>query len=64
MRESLAKMSSVGLTELQRHLAQYIDRVERGESIVITRYGKPMAVLIPIPKARDLGLLRDISKQL
>jgi prevent-host-death family protein len=39
--------SSVGAYEVKTHLAELLDRVERGETITITRHGKPIAKLVP-----------------
>jgi prevent-host-death family protein len=39
--------SSVGAYEAKRHLAELLDRVEGGETITITRHGKPIAKLVP-----------------
>ena len=39
--------SSVGSYEARTHLPQLLDRVEHGETIVITRHGKPVARLVP-----------------
>lgn len=43
-------MESVGIYEAKTHLAQLIDRVEKGERITITRRGVPVAVLQPVKK--------------
>jgi prevent-host-death family protein len=40
--------STVGAYEAKTHLAQLLDRVAEGERIVITRHGKPAAVLAPL----------------
>lgn len=40
-------MSSVGAYEAKTHLPQLLGRVERGETITITRHGKPVARLVP-----------------
>jgi prevent-host-death family protein len=40
--------STVGAYEAKTHLAQLLDRVAEGERIVITRHGKPAAVLAPV----------------
>ena len=40
-------MSSVGAYEAKTHLAELLDRVEKGERITITRHGRPVAQLIP-----------------
>lgn len=37
---------SVGAFDAKTHLSQYLDEVEKGESIQITRRGKPVAVLV------------------
>ena len=39
--------SSVGSYEAKTHLPQLLDRVEHGETIIITRHGKPVARLVP-----------------
>jgi prevent-host-death family protein len=36
----------VGAYEAKTHLPQLLDRVERGETITITRHGKPVAKLV------------------
>ena len=40
-------MRSVPATEAKAHLAQLLSVVERGQSIAITRHGKPIAHLVP-----------------
>lgn len=40
-------MTSVGAYHLKTHLAELLDRVERGERITITRHGQAVAQLIP-----------------
>ena len=41
-------MPEVGAFEAKTHLSQLLDQVERGETITITRHGKPVARLFPI----------------
>ena len=41
-------METVGAFEAKAHLTEILDRVERGESLTITRDGKPVAHLVPI----------------
>jgi len=41
-------MSSVGAYEAKTHLPELLDRVSKGERIVITRRGVPVAVLVPV----------------
>ena len=40
-------MREVQATEAKTHLAQLLSEVEHGETIAITRYGKPIAHLVP-----------------
>ena len=42
-------MKSVGSYEAKTHLPRLLSRVEKGETITITKHGKPIAVLSPIP---------------
>ncbi|MDG5807806.1 type II toxin-antitoxin system Phd/YefM family antitoxin [Streptomyces ossamyceticus] len=44
-------MKTMTATEASRNFASVLDSAERGETIVITRGGKRLAVLGPAPKA-------------
>jgi prevent-host-death family protein len=45
-------MATVGSYEAKTHLPQLLERVEHGETITITRHGKPVARLVPaVPTA-------------
>ncbi len=44
-------MQQVQIAEAKAHLSALIERVETGEEIIIARRGKPVARLIPEPKA-------------
>jgi prevent-host-death family protein len=44
---------AVGAFEAKTHLSNLLERVERGESITITRHGKPVARLVPVREASD-----------
>lgn len=46
-------MESIGAFEANTHLAELLDRVEHGESVTITRHGKPVAQLVPVSSARE-----------
>ena len=41
-------MGSIGAFEAKTHLSELLDRVARGEKIVITRHGVPAAMLVPV----------------
>jgi prevent-host-death family protein len=43
-----AKEKRVSLREVNQHLTRYVKAVEAGERIVITRLGKPVALLSPL----------------
>jgi prevent-host-death family protein len=42
-------------------LAELLDEVERGETIVITRHGKPVARLVPDPAGRQREIEQAIA---
>ena len=56
-------MTQVNVDEIKRDLPAYLQRVEAGETIVITQAGKPMAEIKPIildsEKQRPFGLCAD-----
>lgn len=39
-------MITVGAFDAKTHLSSLLDRVERGEEVVITRHGRPVARLV------------------
>ena len=44
-------MGSVGVRELKNRLAEYLRRTKRGEEVIVTERGKPIALLQPILSA-------------
>lgn len=50
-------MDTVTIRELRNRGGDVVDRVERGETVVVTRSGRPVAELRPL---RSLGLSRDV----
>lgn len=44
----------VGLREMNQQFTEYVQKVEQGEEIVITRRGKPIARLVPIDSSETL----------
>jgi prevent-host-death family protein len=44
-------MATVKIAYAKAHLAELMARVAQGERIIISRYGTPMAELLPAPKA-------------
>lgn len=47
MKANNSNSREVGAFEAKNTLGTLLDRVERGEEIVITRHGKPVARLVP-----------------
>jgi prevent-host-death family protein len=43
-------MNTIGAFEAKTHFSQVIANVENGEDYVVTRKGKPVAKIIPIPE--------------
>ena len=46
-------MVQIGAYEAKTHLPRLLDRVARGESLTITRHGKPVARLVPVAGERE-----------
>jgi prevent-host-death family protein len=47
-------MAEIGIKELKTTASAVIDRVESGTAYVVTKRGRPAAVLLPIDEAEDL----------
>lgn len=57
-------MTSISLSEARRRLGETVRRVEAGETIEITRRGKPVARMTsaPVPRKRiDIALLQSVT---
>ena len=57
-------MDMVNLAAAKAHLSELVDRVEAGESIDITRHGKPVARLTAVATPRkpiDVARLRSLT---
>jgi len=48
----VATSNTVGAFEAKTYLAALLGRVERGESITITKHGRPVARLVPVDDVR------------
>ena len=58
-------MGSVSVAEAKAHLSALIERAEKGETVQITRRGKPVVQITAIakPKKRiDIEALRAVSR--
>ncbi|OGA19594.1 MAG: hypothetical protein A3I63_06520 [Betaproteobacteria bacterium RIFCSPLOWO2_02_FULL_66_14] len=55
----------VGTRELRERLSDLLDRVARGEKIVVRRRGRPAAVLVPVEhRGRGLPSLAEFRARL
>jgi prevent-host-death family protein len=53
-------MKQVGVYDAKTHLPRLLEEVEAGETITITRHGKPVARLVPVEtKRRSIDELID-----
>jgi prevent-host-death family protein len=51
-------MTTVGTFEAKTHLSALLERVARGERIVITSRGKPVAMLVPPERTEEKDAAR------
>ncbi len=58
------KKTSVGAYEAKTHLPRLLDRVERGETIIITRHGKAVAKLVPASAAKSRSDVRQAVNEM
>jgi len=54
-------MREVQSSEVKARLPQFLDEVEQGETIIITRYGRPVAHLVPAPKPDEERVRRALE---
>ena len=47
-------MSSVGVKELKNRLTQYLRRAKKGEEVIVTERGKPIALIQSIKSAEHV----------
>ncbi len=58
-------MEMVSVAATKAHLSKLLDRVEKGEEIMVTRRGKPVARLSPVrPKKKPLPLLAEFRSKI
>lgn len=57
-------MERVGARELKDRLAHYLRTVRRGETVVVTMRGKPVARLVPISGRKDKALPPEIEERM
>jgi prevent-host-death family protein len=55
-------MQTIQASEAKTHFLRILDRVERGETVVISRRGRPIARIVPEVKKNGEDLLRAIAE--
>ena len=55
-------MTTVGAYEAKTHLPRLIRAAERGETVIITRHGKPVAKLGPVQDQRREDVAQVIER--
>ena len=57
-------MTTVGSYQAKTHLPELLERVSRGEKILITRRGKPVAMLTAPPQQLDPDVRQVVKEML
>lgn len=57
-------MTTVSAYEAKTHLPRLLRAAERGETVIITRHGKPVAQLGPLEDRRRGDDIADVIKEL
>jgi len=57
-------MSTVGSFEAKTKLAELLDKVEAGETVTITRRGKPVAQLVPVKADDEQERMRALVEEI
>ncbi|MGD0561510.1 MAG: type II toxin-antitoxin system prevent-host-death family antitoxin [Roseiarcus sp.] len=55
-------MRSIQAAEAKAHLSSLLDEVERGQTIVITRHGKPIARIVPEADSRQARIASAMAE--
>lgn len=58
---------STRLADAKAHLSELTDRAERGEEFVITKHGRPVALLAPLRRPKrplDVEAARELTRRL
>lgn len=55
-------MREVSATEVSRNFSAVLDSTERGETILVTRGGEPVATIAPAPRANGGALIELFAR--
>ena len=53
----------VSLRDANQHLSRYVEAVERGEEIIITRRGKPVAKIVRVVEGQRLTAAQRATRE-
>ena len=56
-------MPEIGAYEAKTHLPKLLDRIQKGERFTITKYGRPVAELVPVTR-QDPEAVRHTIKRI
>jgi prevent-host-death family protein len=57
-------MKEIGAFEAKNRLGQLLDLVEQGEEVIITRHGKPVALLVPPKTGFSRSEAREAARRI
>ena len=60
---TMVKMKAVALTHLKAHLSAFVAKVRRGEEVLITERGHPVARLVPLHNVAVPERLASLAAQ-
>jgi len=55
-------METIGAYEAKTHLPRLLDRVAKGEKIIITRHGSPVAIMQPADLKKQVDVASVIQR--
>jgi prevent-host-death family protein len=58
------QMMEIGASDARNKFSALLDRVQRGEEIVITRRGRAVAKLVPVPRVADRSEAREAARRI
>ena len=57
-------MTTIGFYEARTHLSELLDQVAKGKKVLITRRGRPAAVMGPPPKEEEQNVSHVVKEML
>ena len=56
-------MSNVGVRELKNKLSRYLEDVQRGKKIAVTKRGRVIAFLVPAQRSQEVERAEDLVRE-